>query len=49
MDAYHTPEALEGKDLKIFYRSPTTDVVLAASPQVAETLSSVLTSKVCAR
>jgi len=48
VDAYHTPEALEGKDLKIFYRSPTTDVVLAASPQVAETLSSVLTSKVCA-
>jgi hypothetical protein len=48
VDTLHTPEALEGKDLKIFYRSPTTDLALAASPQVAETLSSTLASKACA-
>ena len=37
VDMLHSPEALEGKDLKIFYRSPTTDLVLAAKPQLAET------------
>jgi hypothetical protein len=37
VDMLHTPEALDGKDLKIFYRSPTTDTVLAASPPLAET------------
>ena len=40
VDMLHSSEALEGKDLKIFYRSPTTDLVLAAKPQVAETLAS---------
>jgi hypothetical protein len=40
VDMLHSSEALEGKDLKIFYRSPTTDLVLAAEPQVAETLAS---------
>jgi hypothetical protein len=40
VDPYHTPEALQGKDLKIFYRSPTTDLVLAASPSLAETFAS---------
>ena len=48
VDMLHSPEALQGKDLKIFYRSPTTDLVLAASPKFAETLASELTSKVCA-
>jgi hypothetical protein len=36
-DTLHSPEALQGKDLKIFYRGPTTDLVLAASPERAET------------
>ncbi len=36
VDTLHTSEALQGKDLKIFYRSPTTDLVLAASPQLAD-------------
>ncbi len=35
VDSFHTPEALEGKNLKIFYRSPTTDLVLSADPQSA--------------
>lgn len=39
VDMLHTPEALRGKDLKIFYRSPATDLVLAASPTLAETYS----------
>jgi hypothetical protein len=40
VDMFHTPDALQGKDLKIFYRSATTDLVLAASPQLAETYAS---------
>ena len=36
VDPFHSPEVLEGKDLKIFYRSPTTDLVLAARPQLAD-------------
>ncbi len=36
VDMFHSPEALQGKNLKIFYRSPTTDLVLAASPQLAD-------------
>lgn len=36
VDMFHTPEALQGKDLKIFYRSPTTDLVLAARPGIAD-------------
>jgi len=36
VDPYHSPEALEGKDLKIFYRSAATDLVLAASPPLAD-------------
>jgi hypothetical protein len=48
VDLLHSSEVLQGKDLKIFYRSPTTDLVLAASPQFAETLASELTSKACA-
>jgi len=40
VDAYHTPEALEGKDLKIFYRSRISDLVLAASPQLVEAFTS---------
>jgi len=35
VDTFHSPEAMPGKDLKIFYRSPTTDLVLAASPPLA--------------
>ncbi|MGH9645620.1 MAG: hypothetical protein ACRD4E_02285 [Bryobacteraceae bacterium] len=35
VDTFHSPEALQGKDLKIFYRSPTTELVLAASPSLA--------------
>ena len=49
VDMLHSPEALQGKELKIFYRSPATDLVLAAAPQAAETLSSGLASKVCVR
>jgi len=37
VDTLHSPEALQGKNLKIFYRSPTTDLVLAADPQLADT------------
>jgi 4-amino-4-deoxy-L-arabinose transferase-like glycosyltransferase len=36
VDTLHTPDATQGKDLKIFYRSPTTDAVLAASPPLAD-------------
>lgn len=36
VDMLHSPEALQGKNLKIFYRSPTTDLVLAASPELAD-------------
>ena len=39
VDLLHTPEALEGKDLKIFYRSPATDAALAASPDLADAYS----------
>jgi hypothetical protein len=39
VDTLHMPEAMHGKDLKIFYRSPATDLVLAASPPLAETYS----------
>lgn len=35
VDTLHSPDVLPGKDLKIFYRSPTTDLVLAATPQLA--------------
>jgi hypothetical protein len=38
IDSLHTPEALQG-DLKIFYRSPATDLVLAAKPPLADTYS----------
>jgi len=48
VDMLHSPEALQGRDLKVFYRSPTTDVALAAKPQIAETLASELASKACA-
>jgi hypothetical protein len=47
VDMLHSPEALQGKDVKIFYWSPARDLVLAASPQVAETLSSGLASQTC--
>jgi len=40
VDTFHTPEALQGRDLTIFYRSPTTDLVLAARPPLADTLAS---------
>jgi len=40
VDSFHTPEALEGKNLKIFYRSPATDLVLAASPVLADAYAS---------
>jgi hypothetical protein len=40
VDMIHTPHVLDGKDLKIFYRGPTTDLVLAASPQLAEEFTS---------
>jgi len=40
VDTFHTPNALQGKDLKIFYRSSTTDLVLAASPSLADTYAS---------
>ena len=36
VDTYHSPEVMQGKDLKIFYRGPTTDLVLAASPPLAD-------------
>ncbi len=36
VDTLHSPEALQGKDLKIFYRSRSTDLVLAAGPQLAD-------------
>ena len=36
VDMFHTAEVLQGKNLKIFYRSPTTDLVLAASPALAD-------------
>ena len=36
IDSLHTPDALQG-DLKIFYRSPATDLVLAAKPTLADT------------
>jgi hypothetical protein len=39
VDTLHSPEALQGKDLKIFYRGPTTDLVLAASPALADAYS----------
>jgi len=39
VDTLHSPDVLPGKDLKIFYRSPTTDLVLAASPPLAEVYS----------
>src|SRR6185295_3048544 len=35
LDTLHTPDILKGKDLAIFYKSPVTDVVLAAPPQLA--------------
>ena len=35
VDTFHSFDALPGKDLKIFYRSPTTDLVLAARPPLA--------------
>ena len=37
VDMLHASEALQGKNVKIFYRSPTTDTALAASPPLAET------------
>jgi len=40
VDTFHTPDALKGKDLKIFYRSSTTDLALAANPSLAETFAS---------
>ena len=39
VDTVHTPDALQGKDWKIFYRSPLTDLALAASPSVAGSYS----------
>lgn len=35
VDTFHSFDALDGKDLKIFYRSSTTDLVLAARPPLA--------------
>ena len=40
VDMLHNPEVIEGKDLKIFYRSSTTDLVLTASPALVETYTS---------
>ncbi len=37
VDTLHSPDVMPGQDLKIFYRSPTTDLVLAASPMLADT------------
>jgi len=34
VDTFHSPEAMQRRDLKIFYKSPTTDLVLAASPSL---------------
>ena len=39
VDMLHTPEALGGKNLKVFYRSPLTDLALAASPPLADSYS----------
>jgi len=36
VDTLHSPEALKNGNLRIFYRSPTTHLVLAAKPDVAE-------------
>jgi hypothetical protein len=36
IDSLHTPEALQG-DLKVFYRSRVTDLVMAARPALADT------------
>lgn len=38
IDSLHTPEALRN-DLKVFYRSPVTDLILAAKPQLADVYS----------
>ncbi|HSP66438.1 MAG TPA: hypothetical protein VLN48_01845 [Bryobacteraceae bacterium] len=38
IDSLHTPEALQG-DWKVFYRSPVTDLVLAADPERARTIA----------
>ena len=35
VDTFHSPDVLQGKYLKIFYRSPITDLVLAARPSLA--------------
>jgi hypothetical protein len=35
VDTFHSFDALSGKNWKIFYRSPVTDLVLAAPPQLA--------------
>jgi hypothetical protein len=40
VDLLHSPDVLQGREWKIFYRSPTTDLVLAASPDFAKTLTS---------
>ncbi|MCU1334583.1 MAG: hypothetical protein JWO19_164 [Bryobacterales bacterium] len=36
VDTYHSRDELQGKNLKIFYRSPITDLALAASPPLAD-------------
>ena len=36
VDTLHSPEVLKTDNLRIFYRSPTTDLVLAAKPALAE-------------
>jgi hypothetical protein len=36
IDSLHTPEALQG-DLRVFYRSRVTDLVMAARPALADT------------
>jgi hypothetical protein len=36
VDTLHSPEVLKAGDLRIFYRSPITDLVLAAKPALAE-------------
>jgi len=40
VDMRHNPDVMQEKDLKIFYRGPTSDLVLAASPLLAETYTS---------
>jgi hypothetical protein len=35
VDTFHSFDALEGKELRVFYHSPTTDLVLAARPPLA--------------